>query len=100
MPKHYLQKRLEDIKVPFEFRATMIRLYCELISKFVNNEDWSKEISFEIGVKQGFLLFPTLWILYRYVLGIFGTIKLLWTQWKIIIEKPNSLIPCLKNDNR
>jgi hypothetical protein len=35
--------RLEDLKVPFELRAIVIKLYENVITKFKNIEGWSKE---------------------------------------------------------
>jgi hypothetical protein len=35
-----LWNRLEEIKVPFEFRATMVRFYKNIIAKFRNTEGW------------------------------------------------------------
>ena len=51
---------IEEVKVPFELRATMIRLYEKVIAKFKNNEGWKTYIKCNIGVKQGFPLSPTL----------------------------------------
>ena len=45
--------RLKELKVPFELRATMIRLYENVIAKFKNNEGWTTDINCNIGVKQG-----------------------------------------------
>jgi hypothetical protein len=50
-----LQNRLEEIKVPLELRVVAIRMYENVISKFINIEDSSKEIKCNIGVKQGCL---------------------------------------------
>jgi hypothetical protein len=45
--------RLEEIKFPLELRVVAIRMYENIISKFKNIEGWSKEINYNIGVKQG-----------------------------------------------
>ena len=60
MPRNNLWNRLEELKVPFELRGVAIRLYEKVIAKFKNNEGWIKDINFNIGVKQGFPLSPTL----------------------------------------
>ena len=59
-----LWNKLEEIKVPLELRATAIRMYENIISKFKNIEDWSKEINCNIGVKQGCPLSPILFGIY------------------------------------
>jgi hypothetical protein len=51
---------LEEIKVPLELRAATIRMYENVISKFKNSKVWSKDINYNIGVKQGCPLSPTL----------------------------------------
>jgi hypothetical protein len=55
---------LEEIKVPLELRVTAIRMYENVISKFKNTEGWSKEINYNIRVKQGCPLSPTLFGIY------------------------------------
>ena len=45
-------------------RATAIRLYKNVIAKFENNEEWSKNIKCNIRFKQGFPLSPTLFGIY------------------------------------
>jgi hypothetical protein len=55
---------LEEIKVSFELRVVAIRLYENVISKFKNTEGWLKEINYNIGVKQGCPLSPTLFDIY------------------------------------
>ena len=60
VPRNNLCNKLEELKVPFEFRASMIRLYKKIIAKFRNNEGWKTYINCNIGVKQGFLLSPIL----------------------------------------
>ena len=45
-------------------RATAIRLYEDVISKFKSNKEWSKDIKCSIGVKKGFPLSPTLFGIY------------------------------------
>ena len=64
VPRNNLWNRLEEVKVPFELRATTIRLYENAISKFKTNKGWSKDIKCNIGVKQGFPLSPTLFGIY------------------------------------
>ena len=56
--------RLEGINVPLELRIVMLRLYKKIHVKFKSNERWSKYINCNIGVKQGFSLFPALFIIY------------------------------------
>ena len=53
VPTNNLWNRLEELKVPFELRATAIRLYENFIAKFKRNEGWSKDIKCNIGVKKG-----------------------------------------------
>ena len=64
MPRNNPWNRLEDLKVPFELRATTIRLYEKVNSKFKNNEGWKMDINCNIGVKQGCPLSPTLFGIY------------------------------------
>jgi len=63
-PRNNLWNRLEEIKVPFELRVAAIRLYENVISKLKRNERWLKDIECNIGVKQGWCLFPTLFGIY------------------------------------
>jgi hypothetical protein len=51
---------LEEIKVPLELRVVVIKMYENVISKFKNNEGWSKEINCNIRVKQGCPFSPNL----------------------------------------
>ena len=60
VPRNNLWNRLEELNVPFELRATAIRLYENVISKLKSNEGWLKDIKCNIKVKQGFPLSPTL----------------------------------------
>lgn len=62
--KNNLWNRLEELKVPFELRASAIRLYENVIAKLKRNEGWSKDIKCNIGVKQSFPLSPTLFGIY------------------------------------
>ena len=64
IPRNNLWNRLEELKVPFELRAIVIRLYKNAIAKFKRKEGWSKDIKCNIGVKQGFPLSPTLFDIY------------------------------------
>ena len=52
VPRNNLWNILEEIKVPFELRATTIRLYEKVIAKFKNNEGLTTDINCNIGVKQ------------------------------------------------
>ena len=45
--------RLEELKVPFDLRASVIRLYVNVIAKFKTTKEWSKDINCNIIVKQG-----------------------------------------------
>jgi hypothetical protein len=53
VPRRNLLNRLEELKVPFNLRDSMTRLYENVISKFRNIEDWSEKINCNIGVEQG-----------------------------------------------
>ena len=64
VPRNNLWNRLEELKVPFELRAAAMRLYENVIAKFKSNEGWSKDIKYNIGVKQGFPLSPTIFGIY------------------------------------
>ena len=64
VPRNNMQNRLEEVKVPFELRAIVIRLYDNSIANFKNNEGWSKYMKCNIIVKQGFPLSPTLFGIY------------------------------------
>jgi len=64
IPRNNLYNRLEELKVPFELKAAIIRLYENVISKLKSNEGWSKDIKCNIGVKQGWSLSPTLFGIY------------------------------------
>jgi hypothetical protein len=64
VPTKNLWNRLEEIKVPLELRAAEIRMYENIIPKFKNTEGWSKEINYNIRVKQGCPLSPTLFGIY------------------------------------
>jgi hypothetical protein len=52
IPRINLWNTLEELKVPFELGVVVIRLYENVIDKFRNIKGWSKEINFNIGVKQ------------------------------------------------
>ena len=64
VPRNKLWNRLEELKVPFELRVASIRLYENVIAKFKSNEGWSRDITCNIGVKQGCPLSPTLFGIY------------------------------------
>ena len=64
VPRKHLWNMLEEIKVPLELGATAIRMYENVISKFKNTEGWSKEINYNIRVKQGFPLSLVLFGIY------------------------------------
>jgi hypothetical protein len=64
VPRKTNWNRLEEIKVPLELRASAIRMYENVISKFKNTEGWSKEINYNIRVKQGFPLSLVLFGIY------------------------------------
>jgi hypothetical protein len=64
VPRKNLWNRLEEIKVPLELRVATIRMYEKIIYKFKNTEGWSKEINYNISVKQGCPLSPTLFGIY------------------------------------
>ena len=61
VPRKNFWNRLEEIKVPLELRDAAIRMYENVIVKF---KSWSKEINYNIGVKQGCPLSPTLFGIY------------------------------------
>ena len=65
VPRNNLWNRFEELKVPFELRAAVIRLYENVIVKFKSNEGWSRDIKCNIGFKQGFPVSPTLFGIYR-----------------------------------
>ena len=52
--RNNLWNRLEELKVPFELRAAVIRLYENVIVKFKSDEGWSRDIKCNIGFKQGY----------------------------------------------
>ena len=64
VPRNNQWNRLEELKVSFELRAAAIRLYENVIANFKSNDEWSKDIKCNIGVKQGFPLSPTLFGIY------------------------------------
>ena len=65
VPRNNLWNRLEEIKLPFELRVVAIRLYKNVIAKFKSNEGCSKDIKFNIEVKQNFPLPYPIWHLYQ-----------------------------------
>ena len=64
VPRNNLSNRLEELKVPFELRVVLIRLYKKVVPKFKNNEGWTTDINCNIGVKQGFSLSPSIFSIY------------------------------------
>jgi hypothetical protein len=64
VPRTNLWNRLEELKVPFELRFVVVRIYEKFIAKFRNIEGCSEEINYNVGVKQGFPLSPTLFDIY------------------------------------
>jgi hypothetical protein len=64
VPRKNLWNRLEEIKVPLELRVASIRMYENVISKFKTTKGCSKDINYNIGVKQGCPLSPTLFRIY------------------------------------
>ena len=65
VPRNNLWNRLEELKVPFELRVALIRLYKKVVSKFKNNKGWTMDINCNIGVKQGSPLSHTLFFIYN-----------------------------------
>jgi hypothetical protein len=59
-----LWNRLEEIKAPLELRVVAIRMYEKVIAKFKNTEGWSKDINYNIRVKQCCPLSPALFGIY------------------------------------
>jgi len=59
-----LWNRLEELKVHFDLRVVVVRLYDNINAKFRSIEGWLKEINCNIGVKQGCSLSPTLFGIY------------------------------------
>ena len=64
VPRNNMWNRLGELKVPFELRVVAIRLYENVIAKFKNNEGWTTDIYYNIGVKHGCPLSPTLFGIY------------------------------------
>lgn len=60
MPRTHVWNRLEGLKVPLKLRASTIRLYKNVITKFAKTKDWSEKITYNIGVKKSYPLFPTI----------------------------------------
>jgi len=51
-PRYNLWKRLEELKVTLELRASAIRLYDNVIAKLKRNEGWSKDIKCNIKLNK------------------------------------------------
>ena len=64
VPRKNLWNRLEEIKVPLKLRDVAIRMYENIIAKFKKTKGWSKYINYNIGIKQGCPLSPTLFGIY------------------------------------
>jgi len=64
VPKNNLWNRLEELNVPYELRVSTIRLYENVIAKLKRNKGWTYDINYNVGVKQGFPLSPTLFGIY------------------------------------
>jgi hypothetical protein len=64
VPRTNLWNRLEEIKVPFEFRVVAVRLYENVIAKFRSTKGWSEEINCNIGVNHGCPLSTNLFGIY------------------------------------
>jgi hypothetical protein len=60
VPRTNLWNRLEELKVPFELRFVAVSLYEKVIFNFRNTKCWSEEMKYNIIVKQGCPLSPTL----------------------------------------
>ena len=69
VPRNNLCKRLEELKVPFELRATTIRLYENVIEKLKRNEVKSKDIP---------PLPYTIWHLHRQARRLFRGCRMCW----------------------
>jgi hypothetical protein len=56
-----ISNRLEEINFPFELTTLATRLYDNTFSRFrINTKDQLEEIDYNIGVKKGCLIFPSL----------------------------------------
>jgi hypothetical protein len=64
VPRKNLWNRLEEKKVSLELGVAVIRIYENVIAKFENIEGWKKENNYNIRVKQGCHLSPTLFGIY------------------------------------
>ena len=53
-------ERVGRDKLPLELRVVAMRMYDNVIAKFTNIEGWSKDMNYNIGVKQGCPLSPTI----------------------------------------
>jgi hypothetical protein len=60
VPRKNLWNRVGRDKLPLELRVVAMRMYDNVIAKFTNIEGWSKDINYNIGVKQGCPLSPTI----------------------------------------
>ena len=64
VPRKNLWNRLEEIKVPLELRASAKMMYESVIAKLKNTKGWSKKINYNIRVRQGCPLPPTIFGIY------------------------------------
>ena len=53
IPRTNLWKMMEEIMVLLHLRVVLSRLYENIISKIKATKDWSKEINYNIVMKQG-----------------------------------------------
>ena len=64
VPRDKLWRRMEELEIPLQYRATVHRLYEEVKVKIRTSAGISESFRSDIGVKQGYPLSPTLFGLY------------------------------------
>ena len=64
VPRDKLWRRMEEIRIPSEYREVVHKLYEKFRAKIRSKEDFSECFASDIGVKQGCPLSPTLFGLY------------------------------------
>ena len=64
VPRTNLWNRLEELKVRFDLRVVVVRLYANVLAKLRNTKAWSEEIKCNIGVRQACPLSTTLFGIY------------------------------------